>query len=211
MRETKFTLNSLLLVVLIFSAIFFFFAVKMLDLADQRAVNDYFPIEDSPYSVRYSSQKPNGIYIGDKVTGTLCLEGRFGYDWGAAAQDGMLYLNEYRITDLGLTICSVVRVDTSSFEKTVLMEDSILRGRCASGELVCLADCFMDFNFPQTNALCRLYALSSDRLRPADSGATVCFLDPADGSLLYSVRDDEALSGDFEARYLARTLEEVRG
>ncbi len=211
MREAKFTLNALLLVVLIVSAIFFFFSITLFNLSHQYAVNDYVPIEGTPYSVRYSSQKPNGIYIGDKVTGTLCLEGRFGYEWGAAAEGDRLYLNEYRITDLNVTLCSVVRVDTETFEKTVLMEDSVLRGRCASGELVCLSDCFMDFNFPQTNPLCRLYALSSETLRPRSAGATVCFLDPADGSLVYAVRDEEALTGDFEARWLARTLEEVRG
>ena len=199
MREAKFTLNALLLVVLIVSAIFFFFSITLFNLSHQYAVNDYVPIEGTPYSVRYSSQKPNGIYIGDKVT------------WGAAAEGDRLYLNEYRVTDLNVTLCSVVRVDTETFEKTVLMKDSVLRGRCASGELVCLADCFMDFNYPQTNPLCRLYALSSETLRPRSAGATVCFLDPADGSLVYAVRDEEALAGDFEARWLARTLEEVRG
>ena len=210
MRETKFTFNSLLLVVLIISGIYFFFSIKIFDLADQSAVNDYYPIEGSPYSVRYSSLKPNGIYIGDKITGTLCLEGRYGYGWGAAAEGDTLYLNEYSLTDLGVTLCSVVRVDTGDFEKTVLLEDAILRGRCASGELVCLSGSFMDFNFPETNELCRLYALSSETLR-TDGGALVCFLDPVSGELLYSVRDAGASGESFDARWLARTLEEVRG
>ena len=210
MREAKFTLNALLLVILIISAIFFFFSIKMIDMADQSAVNDYYPIEGSKYSVRYSSIKPNGIYVGDKITGTLCLEGRFGYGWGAAAEGDVLYFNEYAQTDLGLTLCSVVRVDTADFEKTVLLEDAILRGRCASGELVCLSGSFMDFNFPETNELCRLYALSSGTLR-TDGGALVCFLDPDSGEILYSARDEGTAAGDFDARWLARTLEEVRG
>lgn len=210
MREAKFTLNSLLLVVLIISAIYFFFSIKLIDLADQSAVNDYYPIEGTKYAVRYSSLKPNGLYIGDKVTGRLCLEGRFGYGWGAAAEGDKLYLNEYTLTDLGLTLCSVIRVDTENYEKTVLLEEAILRGRCASGELVCQSGVFMDFNFPETNELCRLYALSSETLR-TEGGALVCFLDPASGELLYSVRDEDPQSGDFDARWLARTLEEVRG
>lgn len=104
----------------------------------------------------------------------------------------------------------MVRVDTADFEKSVLLEDAILRGRCASGELVCLSGSFMDFNYPQTNELCRLYALSSETLR-TEGGALVCFLDPESGEILYSARDEGSLTGDFDARWLARTLEEVRG
>lgn len=211
MRETKFTLNAFLLVVLIISAIFFFFSVKVINLADHAARNDYFPIEGTPYAVRYSTHTPSGIYEGSKAAGTLRLEGSFGYDWGVAAEGDMLFLNEYDHTDLGLVLCSVVRVDTKSFEKTVLLQDAILRGRCASGELVCLGDCFMSIDYPRTNALCRLYALSSDSLRPQSDAAFVFFLDPVNGEVVYSLKDDEALSDDFESRYLARTLEEVRG
>ena len=211
MRESKFTLNALLLVVLIISAIFFLVSVKLFNLAIRGAVNDYYPIEGTPYAVRYSNMKPNGIYEGGKTTGVLKLEGEFGYDWGAAAQGDTLYLNEYEHTDLGLTLCSVVRVETPGFEKSVLLEDAVLRGRCASGELVCLGGCFMSFDYPKTNALCRLYALSSRELRPQSDGALVLFVDPDSGEVVYSVQDAEALSGDFDARYLARTLEEVRG
>ncbi len=211
MRDTKFTLNSLLLVVMIISAIFFFFSVKLFNMADRRAVNEYYPIEGTSYAVRYSNLQPNGIYEGSRTTGVLKLEGSFGYDWGAAAEDGALYLNEYDHTDLGLTLSSVVRVDTGTFEKTVLLEDAVLRGRCASGELVCLSGCFMSFDFPETNALCRLYALSSKALRPQSPGAYVVFLDPATGEAVYSLRDEHALDEGFESRYLERTLGEVMG
>ena len=129
-------MNSLILVVMIISAIFFFFSIKLFNMASRRAVNDFYPIEDTSYAVRYSNLQPSGIYEGGKTTGVLKLEGSFGYDWGAAAEDGDLYLNEYDHTDLGLTLSSVVRVDTGTFEKTVLLKDSVLRGRCASGELV---------------------------------------------------------------------------
>lgn len=138
MREYKFTLNALLLVVLIFSAIFFFFTVKLTSLADRSAYNDFYPIEGTPYAVYYSSLKPTGIYEGGKTTGVLRLEGQYGYDWGAAAVGDALFLNEYRSSELGLTLSHVVRIDTPSFDKQVLLPDAILRGRCASGELVCL-------------------------------------------------------------------------
>ena len=211
MREAKFTLNAFLLVVLIISAIFFFFSVKLFNIAERTIVNEYYPIEGTPYAVRYSTKIPSGIYEGGKTTGELRLEGNFGYDWGVVAQGDALYLNEYDHTDLGLTLCSVVRVDTQGFEKATLLRDAVLRGRCASGELVCLGGCFMSFDYPKTNALCRLYALSSEELRPQSDGGVVYFLDADSGELLYSLRDDDALGGDFEARYLQRTLEEVRG
>lgn len=211
MRETKFTLNALLLVVLIFSAITFFFTVKLYDMASRRAVNDYYPIEGTPYAVRYSSQQPNGIYEGGKTTGVLRLEGRFGYDWGAAGQEGVLFLNEYRRTDFGMLLSQVVRVDTQDFRKDVLLTDTILRGRCASGELVCLGGAMLPADYPKTNCLCRLYAASSGELRPESDRAEVIYLDPQSGEILYRVWDDEALGSEFEARYLARTLREVMG
>ena len=209
MRDTKFTLNSLLLVVMIISAIFFFFSIKLYNMAARHAVNEFYPIEGTDYAVRYSNLQPSGIYQGGKTTGVLKLEGSFGYDWGAAAEGGALYLNEYEHTDLGLTISSVVRVDTDTFEKTVLLRDAVLRGRCASGELVCLSGCFMAFDYPETNALCRLYSLSSRTLRPQSPGADVVYLDPATGEVVCTLRDEQALDGGFEARYLERTLGEV--
>ena len=211
MRETKFTMNALVLVVIIFSAITFFFAVKLVDLADLTAVNQFYPVENSNVAVRYSSVYPNGIYEGDRNTGVLKVKGFFGYDWGAAAEGDKLYINEYSQTSFGLMLCHLVQVDLNTYEKTVLRRDTMLRGRCASGELVCVEGFMMASDFPKTNALCRLYALSSKDIRPEGDSAVVLFLDPATGEVLYSVRDDEALTDVFEERYLAHTLEEVRG
>lgn len=210
MREEKFTLNALLLVVMIMSAIFFFFTVKMTSLADRSAYSSYNAIEGTPYAVSYSSLKPDGIYEGGKTTGVLRLEGQFGYDWGAAAVDGALFLNEYRSSPLGLSTCQVVRVDTSDFSKQLLLPDAILRGRCASGEIVCLRGALLPSNYPKSNPLCRLYATGVS-LQPDSDRAEVLFLDPDSGEILYSVWDEEALGSGFDARYLARTLREVMG
>lgn len=211
MRETKLTLNAFLLVILLISAIFFFFTVRMVSLAFHPAVNVFAPIEGTELSVCYSSIKPNGIYEGPQNTAVMKLEGDFGYDWGAAKTERWLYLNEYTASELGLTLSRLVRVDLESFEKQELLGDAILRGRCASGELVCLSDSLLPSNYPKTNALCRLYALAAPGLRPESDGARVLFIDPDTGEILYSVRDEEALAEGFEQRYLQRTLEEVRG
>ena len=211
MRETKFTLNAFLLVVLLLSAIYFFFTVRMVSLAYHPAINVFAPVENTDLSICYSSLKPNGVYQGPQNTAELRLEGDFGYDWGATSAGNWLYLNEYAASNLGLTMSSLVRVDRVSFEKQALLSDTILRGRCASGELVCLSQCMLPGNFPKTNGLCRLYAMSSPGLRPESDGALVLFLDPDTGEILYSVRDEEALTEVFEQRYLQRTLEEVRG
>lgn len=209
--DTKFTTNAFVLVVAIFSAILFFFSIKVVDLSHHEVANDYYPIEGTDLAVRYSNLKPNGLYRGSQTTGTLVLEGTFGYDWGATAEGNSLYLNEYTSTDVGVMLCQLVRVDLTTCEKDVLRRDTILRGRCASGELVCLGGYLMPADFPATNPLCRLYALSSPELRPEGSSAVVLFLDPDSGDVLYSVRDDEALTDVFDSRYLNRTLQEVMG
>ena len=136
----------------------------------------------------------------------LRLAGDFGYDWGCAAADGALYLNEYRSTDLGLMLCDLVRVDTATFEKTLLAADTVLRGQCASGELVCLAGTMLPSDLPETNRLCRLYAMTG-----GGGECRVLFLDPASGQVVYSVREPEPLSADLEGKYLSRTLGEVMG
>jgi hypothetical protein len=211
MNTSRFSVTALLLIAIIVSAIGLFFTVVMDNLSNHRAVNDVYPIEGTDVCVRYSSQSPDGLYTGGRVTGTLRLEGTFGYDWGAAAVGGTLYVNEYRSTALGMMLCDVVRVDLETFEKEVLFPCTILRGRCASGELVCLGGYLMPSNYPGTNSLMKLYAMSAADIRPEGTSAPVLFLDPATGEVLYSVRDDEALTDAFDGRYLARTLEEVRG
>ena len=212
MRDTKFTLNALLLVALIFSVIVFFFTVKLTGLSHRMAVNEYYPIEGTEQlAVRYSSVKGDGVVQGSRNSAVLRLEGTFGHDWGAVFTGDGLFLNEYESTDLGFMLCSVVRVDPVTFEKVRLLRDAVLRGRCASGELVCLAGCLPASDYPATNALCSLYALSDPAVRPEGSSAEVLFLDPATGEILFRLRDEEAQTEVFEERYLLRTLEEVRG
>ncbi len=211
MNDTKFTMNALLLVAIIFAAISFFFTVKLGRLADHSALNEYYPIEGTDLGVRYSSQQPSGIYRGGKNSRELLAEGTFGYDWGAAAEDGVLWLNEYSGTDLGLMHCRLVRIDTADFRKEPLSEDTVLRGRCASGELVCLRGYLLPANEPARNPLCLLYCLADGKLRPDGSGAEVIWLDPRTGEVLHSLRDPEALTEVFEEKYLRRSLSEVRG
>ena len=211
MGNARFSVNGLLVIVIIFSAILFLFTLKLTDLAYRPAVNEIYPVEGSDLTIRYSSQTPNGLYRGQSQTAPVLLEGSFGYDWGAAVAADKLYLNEYDTSDLGMVYCSLVRVDLNTLEKEVLRKDTILRGRCASGELVCLGDCLMLANAPDTNPLCQLYAMTDGDLHPEGEGATVLFLDPNTGEAVYSVWDDEALTDSFEDRYISRTLEEVMG
>ena len=209
MRESKFTLNAFLLVVLIFSALTFFVTVKLTGMADRTPVNTFTPIEGTELSVRYSSLEPNGLYRGSENVNTLVLEGNFGTDWGAAAVGSRLYLNEYRSTDLGVLLSNVVCVDMESLHKEILLRNAILRGRCASGELVCQCGAMLPANCPQDNALCRLYTLTAPSLS-ADGSATVVYLDPESGQVLLELQDETTQEEDFAAQYLERTLEEVR-
>ncbi len=211
MNETKFTMNALVLVVTIFTAIGFFFTVKLGSIADRAALNEYYPIEGTDLAVRYSSQEPDGLYRGSRNSGTLLLEGTFGYDWGAAALGDTVWINEYTNTSLGLMHCRVVRLDLGNLRKEIFSEDTVLRGRCASGELVCLRGYLLPSNSPEVNPLCDLYRAAARGLLPEGEGAEVVFLDPETGEVLWSVRDPEALTEGFEARYLQRSLEEARG
>ena len=209
MGHAKFSFNGFLVIVIIFSAITFFVTVAVPDLAYHPAVNEINPVEGSELTIRYSSQTPNGIYQGDSLTSPLMLEGSFGFDWGAVLVGDWLYLNEYTTSSLGMVFCSVVRVDVNTFEKQPLRTDTVLRGRCASGELVCVGDALMEANVPKTNPLCQFYGLSAG-IHPEKDGALVLFLDPDTAQVVYSVWDDEALTDGFEERYLNCTLGEVR-
>ena len=108
-------------------------------------------------------------------------------------------------------LCQLVRLDLTTGEKEILLRDTILRGRCASGELVCLQGFLMPSNSLKVNSLCRLYAMSSQEIRPEGDSAVVLFVDGTEGEIVYRIRDDEAATDVFEARYLERTLKEVRG
>lgn len=210
MNNSKFTVNALVLIALIFSAIGLFFTIRLVTMADRSVVNVFEPIEGTELSVRYSTFAPDGLYTGDSVNGTLRLAGRYGYGWGAAVFGDRLYINELRSTPFGMTVPSVVCVDLNTYEKTTILRGATLRGVCASGEPVCLAECISPSDFPKTNALSRLYAAGS-RIRPETDAATVVWLDPETGAELFRLRDETALVCDLETRYLDRTLGEAAG
>ena len=211
MNNSKFTMNALLVIVIVFSAIGLLFTVGIYNMGQHvYLISDYEAIGGTDLSIRYNTKEPSGIYRGSKYDDELMLEGYFGYDQGTTVREGRLYLNEYRYTDTGLALCNAVCVDTDSFEKTVIMENAMLHGRCASGEIVCRGDCFLQSDMPDTNSLCRLYAMTSSKLDPLDGSSTVIFIDPASGEVVYTVEDDDTHAEDFDELWLSRTLEEVR-
>ncbi len=209
MNNTKFTMNSLVIIVIIFAAIGLFFTVKLVNLADRFPINEFVPIEDTDLGIKYSSLEPNGIYRGTENAGTLVIEGTFGYDWGSVLEGDTLFVNEYQSPDLGLLTSDLVKININTLEKEILIKDAVLRGKCASGELVCLSGFIMPSSFPETNSLMKLYGMSSRDILPNGESAIVNYIDPADGTILYSVRDDEANTDKFEEKYLQTTLEEV--
>ncbi|MBO5995559.1 MAG: hypothetical protein J6Q41_08605 [Firmicutes bacterium] len=210
MKETKFSMNALVIVVMIFAAIAFFFTVKMVNLADRFPINEFYRIEDTEYAVRYSSLEPNGIYRGSESASTLVLEGTYGYDWGLVLKDDNLYINEYITTDVGLLMCDLVKIDMNTMEKTVLKKNTILRGSCKSGELVCMGDYIMPANNPKVNSLCKFYAMSTGDLDTRKSSATIMYLDPNTSEVLYSLVEKMPQAPGFEAKYLDRSLDEVK-
>lgn len=208
MRSPKLTVNAYLLILLIFGGFTYFITVFVLPMADRSGINTFNRIEDTDYAIHYSSLEPNGLYQGNENVHSLVVEGDFGFDWGAALEGERLYLNEYTSSDLGVMRSDLVRVDLESKEKERLLSDAILRGRCASGELVCVRGVLLPANQPESNVLCRFYGLTAPGVH---DGAEVLFLNPDTGEIVYTVRDEEAMGDQFEARYLLRTLEEVRG
>lgn len=210
MSAPRFSLNAFLLVMLLAAAMVFFITVTVTDLADRTAINTFSPIEGTELAVRYSSLEPNGIYRGSENVNTLLLKGNFGTDWGAAAEGDTLYLNEYDETDFGIMLCDVVRVRIPDMQKTVLLHNAVLRGRCASGELVCTAGVLLPSNNPEDNALCMLWQLTDDSIQTGSGHEDVLFLDPQTGRIVYETTCDPAET-DFDAHFLSRTLEEVRG
>ena len=214
MNDTKFTMNALLIVAIIFTAIVFFFTVKLARLADHSIVNEYYPIEGTDYGVRYGKDLVSGIYLGPEYSRDLKLAGEFGYDWGAAAAGDNLWINEYTKTDLGLMHCRVVRVDLRDFSTEILGEDLVLRGRNPAGELVCLGGCLLPVNSPEVNPLCALYSLTDrsmyveeDRwaISPAGDWGEVICVDPETGKVLWRSWDDE-VSDSFEEKYLLKEV-----
>ncbi len=206
MNRAKFSFNAFLLIVILAAAVLFFVSITLAGLSDRSAVNQYFPIEGSGLGVRYSDKKANGIYIGEEdYSNALALEGDFGHDWGACAIGSSLYINEYRTSDLNLFFCDLDLVDTGSFSKQTLFKNTILRGQCASGELVCVKDYIPMASSPETNPLCGLYRFSSQAL---SDGPEIIFINPENAEVVGSLPFDGSEDG-FEEKYLSRTMEEI--
>ena len=198
-------MNAFVLVVVIFSALILFVTVKLSGIAGREAINSYYEIEGTPYWIRYSSVLPNGIYNGKDKTSDLLLEGTFGYDWGAVVSGNDLYINEYASSSFGNMYSTVVRVDLDSFEKQVIARDTVIRGRCASGEIVCEKGLILPLNHPDTNRMTRLYSLTGE------SRVLVTFIDPATGETVYREYISEEQERHFDSLFLERTLGEVKG
>lgn len=199
MREPKFSLNALAGIVLVFTAVALFFSVRVTDVADRSVVNVFEKIPGTALSVRYSAYLPNGLYEGDALTGSLKVPGDFGRDWGCAAVGNVLYINEYRHSDLGVLFCDVVAVDLDGYEKTVAARGAVLRGRRGDGLLV-FTETSPAGNLPEKNPLCALASLGTG-VPPA--AVTVILFDPETGAEVSRVRDDKAADeAHLSARYL---------
>ncbi len=209
MNERKFTVNSLVLIVMIFSLALLFFTVNLVTMAEPYAENSFYRIEGTKYYVHYSTMDPSGIYLGSGRTAELMIEGKYGHDWGAVAVGDKLYINEYSKTDFGIMLTRLVCIDLTTFEKTVLRNDTMLRGRCRSGELVAVSGFVMPSNMPDTNSLCKMYSFSKNDIHLEDKDAVVLYIDPETAAVVHSVRDKAALEDDFESRFIETTLEEA--
>ena len=206
MRSPKFSVNAVVGIVLIFSAMILFFSVRLTQESDPAVLNRFEPIEGTALSVRTSTEKPNGLYEGNINTGVLRVPGDFGVDWGAAAVGDTLYINEYRRSDLGQIYCDVVAVDLNSYRKTTVEKGALLRGRNASGDLV-ITKTAPSGNQPGQNALSRLSALWTGK---APTEVTVIILNGQTCEGLLRVRDDSAMEDAvLNERYLAKTAGEA--
>lgn len=209
MGNSRLTLNGIMIIVIIFSAMLFFFTVTMVEMVNPYGQNEFQPIEGTDLAVKHSSVDENGLYQGPESTAQLVLKGNFGNDWGTTLSGNSLYLNKYAITSLGLIIPEVVRVDTETHKEELLYKDAIIRGRCASGEMIILTDYVMPTNYPDTNPMLKLYSMSSG-VDLDDKTLTVVFMDPGTGEVLYSLEDRAFLEKTFQKKYEDRTLDEIR-
>lgn len=211
MQNRKLTLNGILMILIVFSAIYLFATITAFRIMDPSVMNETYPIEGTDYAIRYSTFEPSGIIKGtNSNTAELVLEGNYGADWGAAAEGDTLYVNAYRATSFGLTLCDVVQIDLAGLKESPLFPNAVLRGRCTSGELVVVSGVMLPANYPDSNALCRLYAMGNTGLRQNNHGAEVLFFDPSSGEIVHRIPGTSAFSDDFEERYLNKTLEEVK-
>lgn len=207
MRESKLTFNGVLITVIIFAAIAFFITVTMTRMSDRTAINSYNQIEGTDYAVRYSNLEPDGLYKGDESNSILLTEGTFGYDWGAVVAGDFLYINEYKTTDLAVVVSQLVRINLNNGEKKVLYDNTVLRGKCASGELVALSNYLLPANKPGTNRFCKLYNLTVNA--DTENGADVIYIDSETDETVFTTKQTKGLKESFEDMYLNRTLEEV--
>jgi len=211
MSNAKFTMNSLVIIAIIFSAILFFFTIAMVDMANPYAQNEFYPIEGTDeLAIKHSSIEPNGIYRGNENTAVLVLEGTYGKDWGTTLAGEKLYLNEYDMTTVGMIIPEIVRVDINTLEKEILYKDAMIRGRCASGEMVCLEGYVMPSNFPETNSLLKFYSMSEKDLNPGANICNVTYIDPETGEAVLTLEEQPIIEKSFESKYIDCTLDEIR-
>ena len=208
LKQTKFTFNSLMIVIIIFSAIMLFFTVKMTSMADRTAVNSFNKIEGSDYAVKYSSLEKSGIYKGSENSSELIAKGKFGFDWGAVLNGNELIINEYKTSDMGFVICDVVKIDLKKKTKETLFADSILRGQNKSGEIVIVSNYYMPSNYPTTNKLVKLYEFFDFKPLNSKTESEICFFDLTTLKPVFTKKG--VITKDFEKRYLEKTLEEIK-
>ena len=211
MRDRKLTMNGLIAILIAFSVIGLFATVSSLRMTDPSVMNEFYPVGDTGYSIRHSTFTQNGIVKGMDVNNAeLVFPGNFGTDWGAVSDGDQLYVNLYTPTTIGILQSDVELVDLDALEETTLFENAILRGQCASGELVIVRGAMLPANKPEESVLCKFYAMSAGDLSPDGRNAEVLFYDIGKGEVVYRIAGEAAFSEDFEARFLDKTLEEVQ-
>ena len=85
----------------------------------------------------------------------------------------------------------------------------MLRGRCASGELVVLTGFMMPSTHPETNSFMGIYSFASEEIRH-DPCQRVIYIDPKTGETVHSLVLENGIGSLFEACYMDRTLDEIR-
>ena len=205
-------MNAFVLIVILAAALYLFVSVVVFDMAALNFRNDNFPVEDTGLYVRYQVKKTvdeSGIYAGDYTGAELKIAGNFGYDWGLAVEGDTLYCNEYSTTRMGFLTCDVVKIDLNTFDKVVLYENTMLKGRCASGELVCMGEIVGANWFPKTNPFYTLYSSSLEKMKAETDFAIVRIIDPENGETVWTYEDSDALAKGREDYYLSSDLSEL--
>ncbi|MCR4564166.1 MAG: hypothetical protein K5755_05985 [Clostridiales bacterium] len=209
MKKNRISMNVIMVIVIFVSVVTFFITIKMTHTASMLfGVNTYNPIEDSEYFIKYSNIEPNGVYKGTETVNELVLEGDYGYGDGAAVDNGAIYTSEYELTSMGVKLCKVVKINLETREKTTVINDAELRGRCASGELVISEGAAAKSNNADTNLLCKLYAISGKV--NFDKKPVISFYDTEKSQVVFTTEDKTVNEKLFKSVYLDRTLSEVQ-